>query len=85
LQLAIIGTLSMSANTRLNVLGGKMKSDHCFIIAETGTFRCDVCEFEYTPAYPVPITMLGAMIDAFLETHASCKQRNKNESKPIDT
>lgn len=85
LQRVIIGMSNTNANTPLNVLGGKMNVDHCFIIAETGTFRCDECGQEYTPTYPVPITMLGAMIDAFMESHSECKERNQNESKPIDT
>jgi hypothetical protein len=47
-------------------------TDHVIIIAETGTFKCLACEAEYTPTYPVPITMLGAMIEAFQKSHEVC-------------
>jgi hypothetical protein len=47
-------------------------SDHVFIIAKTGTFKCEYCEAEYTPKYPVQIAMLAAMIDAFRKAHEVC-------------
>jgi len=78
-ELVTIGLSCMNASIPSNVLGGKMKNDHCFIVAETGAFRCDNCGQEYTPTYPVPVTMLGAMIDAFMESHAECEQRGDDE------
>jgi len=53
--------------------------DHCYMIAETGTFKCSHCGQEYTPTYPIPITMLGAMIDAFMKSHSECEPRSKDE------
>ena len=47
-------------------------TDHVIVIAETGTFKCLHCKQEYTPNYPVPMTMLGAMIEAFQKSHEVC-------------
>lgn len=47
-------------------------NDHVIIIAKTGAFKCEHCGKEYQPNYPIPITMLGAMIDAFIKSHEHC-------------
>lgn len=47
-------------------------TDHVIIIAKTGTFKCLHCEAEYTPTYPVPMSMLAAMIDEFEKSHKVC-------------
>ena len=51
--------------------------DHCYMIAETGALKCSHCGAAYTPTYPVPINMLGAMIDAFIESHKDCEPNKK--------
>ena len=78
-ELVTIGLSCMNASTQSGVRGGKMMNEHTIIIAETGTLKCTHCGQEYTPTYPIPITILGAMIDAFIESHKECEPRSKDE------
>jgi len=53
-------------------------NDHCYMIAETGTFKCSHCGQEYTPNFPAPIKVMVAMIEAFSESHKECEPRRDN-------
>jgi len=81
-ELVTIGLSCMNVSTQSGVRGGKTMNDHCFIVAETGTLKCSHCGQEYTPTYPVPINMLGAMIEAFQKSHAECEPKKK-ELHPV--
>jgi len=45
---------------------------HIVVASENGAFKCLGCESEYMPTYPMAISMLIAMIDAWTKAHEAC-------------
>lgn len=57
-----------------------MTIEHLIMHSGTMEMECKHCGHRYTPNLPIPMNMLTALTDVFIENHQDCKPEHRTDS-----